>query len=66
MGARQGVAHSSDSVRDGSGIALAAIPLVVVLQAPPEPIARQWRWPSFTVPRIVDYLIVAVFMFFVL
>lgn len=47
----------------GGGVVLGAIPLIVARVATTE--RRTWTWPRFTVPRIVDYLIVAIFMFFV-
>lgn len=67
MGARLGVTQIGETAVDGSGVAVGAIPLVVANEpAPLEPLPRRWRLPRFTVPRIVDYLIVAIFMFFVL
>jgi hypothetical protein len=47
--------------RQASEATLGAIPLTVAPEAPPEPRRRV----QFVVPRFVDYLIVATFIYFV-
>lgn len=51
----------ADSTADNAG--LQAIPVVVAEVPEAEPVPAPW-YARVTLPRVVDYLIVAVFMFF--
>jgi hypothetical protein len=53
----------AEEAQTGDVAVLDAIPLVVVAEDSEAPARARW---GFRVPRIVDYLIVATFMYFVL